>query len=155
MNELIIIDAKAIKKYKNRDLKWLKNKAQTVFNEWVRLRDSDENGVFKCIACGEIKGKSQLQAGHYYSAGEYSNLRFNPFNVNGECLHCNYYSGDHLIGYRENLEKKIGMEELQKLDMLAQYSKRTSFKWDKFELIEIIEIYTPKVKGLRKTKCEI
>jgi hypothetical protein len=62
----------------------LLKKAQTVFNAYIRLRDKD-NG---CISCNT---GSVEQASHFYSAGQFTALRFNENNVHGSCLRCNYF----------------------------------------------------------------
>lgn len=130
------------KKYKERGLPWLLNKCQQVVNEYIRLRDLDK----PCISC--CKPTQYKQAGHYYSVGEHPGLRFWPFNINGECVRCNYYSGDHLIKYRKNLVLKYGEERVKELDDKAQYYKRYGKKWDRSEVIEIIIIFKDKIKKL-------
>ena len=64
-------------------------KAQAVFNKWVRNRDKH----FGCISCG-----AEVQhAGHYFSQGHYSALRYDESNVNGQCLRCNNFLHGNLI----------------------------------------------------------
>jgi len=122
-----------ITKYSKLTTTRLKKKAQEVFNKWVRNRDKDQ----PCINCGRF---TKLQAGHFYATSTHPNIRFEEANVNGECLHCNYFnSQSHAHGYRPNLEKKIGLESLKKLDNLA--SQRGATKDNRFYFIEIIEKY--------------
>ena len=127
-----------ILKYKGYSLSKLIQIAQKNFNKFIRQRDKDE----LCISC---KASPVQQAGHYYSAGHFSILRFNEDNTHGQCIRCNYYLSGNLTEYRRNLEKKIGKERLNKLDELAAANKRNrGFKWDRFALIEIIEQYKNK-----------
>ena len=135
------MEAKVVKKYQSRSIPWLLSKATFYFNRYIRKRDEGK----PCITCGKYK---VLEAGHYYPAGHYPMLRYNEDNVNGEDKHCNYYSGDHLIFYRENLIKRIGIERVEKLDFLAKYNKRTSHKWSRFDLIDVIETSKQKYKDL-------
>ncbi len=130
-----------IQKYKSKSIPKLLERATHYFNKFIRLRDKGR----PCIACSQFK---TLQCGHYYPAGQYPMLKFNEDNCNGEDLQCNYFSGDHLITYRENLIRKIGIERVEKLDLIAKYNKRTPFKWSRIELIEIIETYKQKCKEL-------
>lgn len=110
--------------------------ATIVFNKWIRERDSI-NGIFKCISCNEDKKLEEMQAGHYRPT-TYSTLRFNEFNVWGECEQCNCHDPNHLVGYRKNLIEKIGPEEVNRLESvpLAKY-----YKWDRAYLLEIIKKY--------------
>ena len=148
------MEASTIKKYKDRTHPWLMRNAQVYTNKFARLRDSYpqhadyKERYFNCVACGKTKSTKQMQAGHFYSAGEYNVLRFNLFNVNGECVYCNYYSGDHLVKYQDNLIAKIGQKEFDKLKFLAEQSKGKLHKYDRFTLIEIIEDRKNNIKGL-------
>lgn len=132
------MESKIIQRYRKKSATQLKGIATTHFNKFIRLRDKGQN----CISCDNQFN----QAGHYYSGGHYSGLKFNEDNVNGQCLQCNYYKHGNLIEYRLKLEKKIGIERLNQLDELAKIYKRSSFKWDKITLIEIIEVYKEKNK---------
>jgi len=130
----MIITVQLLQKYKKYTVNQLISKATTVFNRFIRNRDHDES----CISCGNF---TTLQAGHYYSAGRFPALRFNENNVHGQCMKCNYYESGNLINYRKNLIHKIGIDEVEKLDRVAEQSKQNQFKWDALYLIEIIEKY--------------
>lgn len=109
----------------------LLKKAQQVFNAWIRKRDADD----PCISCG--KHHEDYDAGHYVPQNNSSLLRFNEWNVNKEGKSCNCFDKFHLIGYRENLIKKIGLENVEWLEQ----NKRELYKWSREELREIILKY--------------
>lgn len=111
-------------------------KAQKVFNKYVRERDS-ENGYFTCISCGRTLPIEQMNAGHYIPQKNSSFLRFNEYNVHGECISDNGFNEFHLINYRKNLINKIGQEMVDWLED----NQRTIKKWTRSELNEIIEKY--------------
>lgn len=111
-------------------------KAQKVFNKYVRERDS-ENGYFICISCGRTLPVEQMNAGHYIPQKNSSFLRFNEYNVHGECISDNGFNEFHLINYRKNLINKIGQEMVDWLED----NQRTIKKWTRSELNEIIEKY--------------
>lgn len=140
------MESKTIQKYKNKTQAQLMRKAVQVFNAYIRDRDSDGE-YFTCASCRKTKrikkgrGGSNFHAGHYYAAGQYSALRFDEVNVNGECVQCNYFFGDHLIGYRQSIIDRHGMDELQRIKNIALLNKRQPKKWHRLELIEIIEKY--------------
>lgn len=129
------IESKTLQKYDKFDLPKLKKMAQEVVNRYVRNRDRDGD-YFVCIACSKTKPVSQMDAGHYLPAGQYSRARYEPDCINSECRHCNFYSGDHLIGYRKNLINKIGIERVEALEAMPKM-----YKWSRIELILIIEKY--------------
>ena len=74
--------------------------------------------------------------------------RFDEDNCNAECRFCNRFSADHLIGYRENLIKKIGQQRFLLLEVRAHETK----KWSSFELEQLIKYYRALVQKLEKDK---
>lgn len=142
-----------IKKYQNKSVSALHKTAKRWFHTWIKLRDTDENGYGRCIA-KDIPlryGTEQAQAGHYFSAGSYPNLEFNPDNVHLQSKHDNYFGHD-FASYSANLRKKIGQERFDKLEQLAAAYKQNDYKHDRFTLIDIIETYKVKVKELSMVK---
>lgn len=117
--------------------------AEGYFNKYIRIRDKDEG----CICCGG-KYYEEIQAGHFYSGGHYPGLKFNEDNVNSQSKHCNYFKSGNLNEYRIHLEKKIGAERLNNLDIAAAYYKRVGWKWDKHYLINVINTYREKIKEI-------
>jgi hypothetical protein len=122
---------------KEKDVKQLLKDAQEVFNRYIRLRDQDE----RCISCqtGAVEN-----AGHYLNVGHHSAYRFNEENVHGQCIRCNMYLSANLIKYRRNLVKKIGADRVEFLEDSAE--RRKSHKWDRTELIALIQYYKNKIK---------
>jgi len=108
----------------------LLKKAQDKFNAWIRKRDKE----LGCISCGS----GIDHAGHYFSAGHYSSLRFNERNVNGQCLRCNNFLHGNLIRYRQGLIVRYGEPEVH---LLESQSRNGVKKWSRFELEYIIEKY--------------
>ena len=111
-------------------------KAQKIFNAYIRQRDS-EDGYFTCISCGQTKTTDLMDAGHYVPVKGSSALRFDEYNVNGECKSCNGFDQFHLIGYRRNLIDKVGERKVMELEQQHRLIK----KWTRTELNEIIERY--------------
>ena len=111
-------------------------KAQKVFNAYIRQRDS-EDGYFTCISCGQVKAIDLMDAGHYVPVKGSSALRFDEYNVNGECKSCNGFDQFHLIGYRRNLIDKVGERKVKELEQQHRLIK----KWSRYELQAIIEYY--------------
>ena len=74
--------------------------------------------------------------------------RWEPDNCHMECRSCNRVSSDHLIGYRRNLVEKIGLDRINRLEMMAHSQKH----WMDFELQEKIDYFTREVKRLSAEK---
>ena len=121
---------------------WLKD-AQVVFNAFIRVRDKGK----PCISCGKQIGYNEKHdAGHFYSGGGHSNLRFNENNVHSQCVHCNQHLSGNLIPYAINLPTRIGQQAFDELHELAYIPK----KWTIDECKQIIEIYKQKTKELNE-----
>lgn len=142
--------------YKQKDKEWAKKKkalkdelvtvqdlmklAQQVFNKYIRLRDKGK----PCISC--LKPPKKVNAGHFYSAGTHTAVRFDERNVHLQCEHCNSFLSGNLLMYRENLLGKLGYEEFERLSADAMQTR----KYTREELKEIIEKYKKKIKEIEK-----
>lgn len=133
---------KTTKKRMKEDLKtlqdWLKE-TQTIFNKYIRLRDMGLN----CISCGQPPKKKN--AGHYFSSGGHSNVRFDEDNVHLQCEHCNTFLSGNLLNYQIGIEKRIGAQKLIELQARAHLTK----KWTIEELKDLIKTYKTKVRALQ------
>lgn len=108
----------------------LLQKAQTVFNAWIRNRDKDRG----CISCG---GPVE-QAGHYFSQGHHSALRYSEENCHGQCKKCNLFLHGNLIRYGEGIVSRYGTT--YHITLLKQ-SKNAVKKWTREDLESIIQKY--------------
>lgn len=138
-------DRKRIKKIKT-SLKTVKDyikDAQKVFNTFIRVRDE---GKF-CITCHRILNskKTKFDAGHYYSQGGHSSVRFDEDNCFGQCVECNRYKHGNLIMYGENLKDILGEEKYKALKDRAYDTRRYTIQ----ELQTLIVTYKEKIKKLK------
>lgn len=116
--------------------------AQKVFNTYIRERDK----LLPCISCG-TSANVKYDAGHFWAAGNYSFLRFNENNVHKQCSNkCNKHLSGNLIEYRFNLIRRIGEDEVLKLDEVRHELLRLSIP----EIKELIIEYRDKLKELKK-----
>ena len=125
----------------------LVDRLDNVFSKYIRLRDAMPSGTFRCISCGKIKPIEQADAGHYHSRRHMS-TRFDEDNVNAECRFCNRFSADHIIGYRENLIKKIGEQRF----LLLEFKAHETHKWSAFELEQLTKYYRALANKLQHEK---
>jgi hypothetical protein len=129
---------KALKQFNNSDVNILKRLAQKLFNQYIRMRDKD----LPCISC-DTTNDIQYHASHYKPAGGYSYLRFDENNVHKACVRCNSNLAGNLIPYRVALIVKVGMEEVERLELPNQHKR-----WSVEELQDIITTYRKKIKEL-------
>jgi hypothetical protein len=132
---------------KSPSLSALVERLDKMFSKYIRLRDAMPSGLFRCISCGKIKPIGQADCGHFHSRTHMS-TRFDEDNCHAECRYCNRFSADHLIGYRENLIRKIGEQRYLLLEVKAHETR----KWSHFELEQLVKYYKALVEKLQKEK---
>jgi len=123
------------------------NKLDSVFSEYIRLRDADANGYIRCYCCGYPVHWKLAHNGHFFGR-RYLGTRFNEQNCHACCVPCNTYQNGNLKAYEEHLIREYGEGIIDKLEML----KNTLTKLAPYEVEEMKEEYRQKVKELRKEK---
>lgn len=118
-------------KRRPKTIKMLKAKADSVFSQYIRLRDSQVVGderIGICITCNKqigASGKRTGQAGHFISR-RYSATRYDERNVNLQCAGCNMWGGGEQYKYSLAIDKKYGKGTAEELYNKAHdYSKTT------------------------------
>ena len=108
---------------------------QAVFNKFIRLRDSDENGWGRCFTCGKRGYYKEMDAGHFIPSTSTIH-RFNPHNVHCQCKRCNMYLRGNLIAYTMRMEKEYGEDFVTHLFntksnplKLSQYDKNLLYDY--------------------------
>lgn len=134
----------AMRKAKEKTIAKLKADVQTVFNAFIRQRDS-QGDSFVCISCGKKLPLNKMQSGHFFNTKGYNHLRYNEDNANGECSGCNGFKESHLIWYSINLKDKIGD------DRFAALLNESLEKKKEFTRTELQQIKS-KYKALLKDK---
>jgi hypothetical protein len=117
----------------------LLKETEALCNRYIRLRDAGK----PCVSCGNY---TTLQAGHYIAVKQSSFLRYDEFNIAGQCAQCNKWRYGNAIPYRIELRKRIGELELERLERDFIENKR--HKWGRQELEEIKEYYRNKIADL-------
>lgn len=90
--------------------------AQAAVNRYIFWRDYGD----PCISCGRplnygVRGGA-VDASHYRSRGAAPWLRFNVFNNNASCVHCNRDLSGNPIPYRINLIEKFGLGTVERIE---------------------------------------
>jgi hypothetical protein len=118
----------------SKELTKLKAKADKVFSQYVRIRDSGRDGFAHCITCDKRAHWKELQNGHFVSRA-CNLLRYDDENCNAQCSGCNLFKSGDLYQYAIKLDMKYGDGTAEKLH--AQ--RRVSHKLTIGELEQIIK----------------
>jgi hypothetical protein len=125
---------------------WLKD-AQSAFNRFVRARDYGKT----CICCDKPLGEGDIggnyDAGHYRSVGSAPHLRFDERNCHAQRKQCNRYGSGRAVDYRLGLIKRLGVDEVERLE-----SDQEPRKYTTDELKAIKARYTAMARELEKQR---
>lgn len=121
--------------------------AQAAVNKFIFWRDYGD----PCIACGKplnygVRGGA-VDASHYRSRGAAPWLRFNVFNNNAGCVHCNRDLSGNLIPYRINLIEKFGLQRVERIE-----HDNTVRKFDIEYLKRVKSIFTRRARHYEKLR---
>lgn len=124
-------------------------KAQAAVNAFVRARDYGK----PCISCNRliaptssVRGQS-VDAGHYRSRGAASHLRFNLWNLHGQCVQCNRDYSGNVVDYRICLIRRIGEDRVITLE-----NDNAPRKFDVEYLDRIKRIFNRRARHYRKLR---
>lgn len=135
----------------------LKRSLKRIFSEYIRLRDSDENGFCTCISCGRkhywrgvkhLGIKPVMQMGHFIQQKGHPSIMFNPFNAHAQCSYCNGFLQGNQYLYGKKLEKMYGKKIVD--DLFAK--SKDEFIFTKDWLHRNITYYKKEVDRLKKSK---
>lgn len=129
---------------KKKSLKTLKTKAAQLFQLYVRLRDTDENGNGNCCSCGKFVHYKCADAGHFVSRRFLATL-FDERNVHLQCKGCNGFNNGCPEGYSLFLIDRYGVEEIERLNQ----EKQKSIKIYQYDYENMIELYTQRINEIR------
>lgn len=118
-----------------------------IFSEYIRLRDSDQYGMIRCISCGKRIKWKQADAGHYIYRSHMA-LRFDEKNVNAQCRECNRFKAGNLEKYKRGLIIKHGRFIIDYLEN----KKHEIRQFSDFEIEILILHYRKKIKILKEIK---
>jgi hypothetical protein len=99
---------------------------QSLVNKCVRLRDVN----LGCCSCDKPPSwHGQWHAGHYYSRGHSSALRFNLHNIHKQCSICNNHLSGNIGNYTPVIISRIGQQKYDALTNHKSDIKKYSDEW--------------------------
>jgi hypothetical protein len=138
---------KATKPKAVRDRGYWKRQADKWFSEFIRLRDSDENGIATCITSGRRAHWRTMDAGHYLSRAKEA-TRYDERNVHAQSKQANRFQGGHFMEHGLRIEEKYGAGTVQALQLKAMMPcKRTASHYQ-----FLAETYKARVLRIKETE---
>jgi len=117
----------------------LVKKLDTVFSQYIRRSNADNNGYCTCVTCNKTFHWKEIQAGHFMSRKHYS-IRWDERNVKPQCVACNVYRAGEQYKYSIFLGKELSnVLYLQSKDIV---------KFTNYELENMINDYSERLKKI-------
>lgn len=117
----------------------LVKKLDTVFSQYIRLSNADNNGYCTCVTCNKTFFYKEIQAGHFMSRKHYS-IRWDERNVKPQCKSCNVFKWGEQYRYSLYLGDKLSKQLLEESRIIRKFTN--------IELEEMIADYSERVKKL-------
>lgn len=138
----------AIKREKKRmSISQLTKKLDTVFSLYIRLVNSDKNGMVKCFTCDGVHHYKAIQNGHFQSR-RFMSTRFDPINCAPQCYACNV----GMSGMQYEFGKRIDLVYGKGIADLTVQKSKAVHKFTPDEMLELIEYFRDKVEKLKIQK---
>ena len=120
-------------------------KLDTIFSQFVRLRDTDEYGYGACITCGEYFHYDDLECGHFRSR-RHLTTRWREENAHAQCKKCN--QAEDIGAYMIAMLNLHGMGVASNIIEMS----KASYKFTKDEYKEMYVHYYGRAKELLEDK---
>jgi len=117
-----------------------------VFSQFIRLRDSDQNGYVTCPCCGAVNYWTECDCMHFMRR-EHKNTRYCEENCFGGCKTCNQLKDGNLRKFGAFIEsiRPGGVE-------LLEEQAAVSYDYGVSEIKALIAHYSKEVSRMKKTK---
>lgn len=129
-------------------LSTLNKKLWRIFSKYVRISESDGNGLSTCFSCDSVQPWIDMDAGHYIPKSISLALRFDERNVHAQCTACNRFRHGNLTQYALNLKKVYGPDILEELDNFRR--DHQNLRYSKSDYLDLIEKYQRKLDECSK-----
>lgn len=97
------------------------------FSQFIRLRDSDANGIATCVTSGKRAHWTTMDCGHYVSRAKQS-TRYDEQNCHAQSKMSNRFQGGHFVEHGNRIDELHGKGTAEKLRQkgLQRCSRTTS-----------------------------
>ena len=123
----------------------LVKKLDTIFSQYIRLREADNKGFVTCFTCGKNSHYKSQQAGHFQSRRHYA-TRWDERNVQVQCVGCNMFKAGEQFLFAKALDNKYYDGISDELHITAQ----SIVKFSNLDIELLITKYKDMVKELNK-----
>jgi len=127
--------------------KELRDKLDTIFSVFIRIRNADRNGYVKDFITGRYYHWTTIQCGHFMRR-EFKATRWDEKNCQVQTVHQNIILHGNQFAFSQKLDRKYGAGTAEMLRIKSQ----NICKLDEFKLNTLIKHYTEKVIEIAEEK---
>jgi len=132
------------RKRKQKSIAGLVEDAAVLLQKIRRMESADEFGMCVCCSCGKRQHWKEMQGGHYIPRGKTA-TKLEEHNINPQCVSCNHFHKESAkCQYAIWMIETYGYQYVKWLEAESRKEK----KWSRPELMELIESYKQRLKGL-------
>lgn len=117
------------------------------FSIYIRLRDTNENGMCSCFTCGRIAHWREMDCGHGIPR-QHKATKYSLLNNHAQCKRCNGFEGGRQADYAKKVDKIYGEGTWDRLVVLS----KTTVKYSRFDIEFMTEFYKQLAQDLAKEK---
>jgi len=121
------------------------DKLDTIFYQYIRLRDTNDMGYGKCFTCGQPIEYKTCECGHFRHRRHLC-TRWHENNAHAQCFECN--RGDDMVKYIVAMLNKYDDATVNEVVLLSQ----GNCKMTKSEMMDLYIDYKSKVTKLLQDK---
>jgi len=129
---------------KKQTRKQIIKKLDKIFSQYIRISQSDEQGIGTCVSCGKQAPWKELQCGHYFNRSKL-HTRWDEDNCHIQCKVCNVFKKGNYPAYAKYMYDSYDKEFME---FLEQRSNCTD-KIPTTDLEELIKSYKHLVKEIQ------
>jgi len=133
--------------HRSKRLSDAKRTCDRYFSYYIRMRDSNSNGMCKCITCDKVKHWKEMDTGHFQSR-RYLLTRYDEHNANAQCQNCNQWNSGEQYRHGLEIDKKFGEGTAKELENKA----RGMQKMTKEDVMELAREFKEMAEDLAEQK---
>ena len=126
---------------------FLKEKLDIIFSRFIRLRDTNQEGIGNCIDCGERGEWHEFDTGHFISRDRLA-TRWDEMNCAAQKSSCNRFHSGRQFEFSKGLDNRYGAGTADSI-LAKSYQE---IKYSTVEMKDLIVYYQEKVERLLKDK---
>ncbi len=115
-----------------------------IFSLYIRLRDSNNDGIGRCFTCGTPKHYTRADCGHGLPR-QHKKTKYSLQNNHLQCKHCNGFKGGMREKYMAEMDKRYGAGTWERMEIEAHKHHTI----DKFWVDLMVKQYTEEVEILK------